>query len=124
MDLTAFGPWYAGADGDIDAFFASARALLGLDAEWYLTGHQEGLLRKVDFAERLEAYLAMIDRRDRRVLELLGQGVPETELTRHGIIYPPRYHTDPWVRMWDAVATGKHVERVRRQAPAGKHGER
>lgn len=113
VDLTAFGPWYYGADGDIDAFAASAKALLDLDAEWYLTGHQEGLLRRAEFAERLEAYLAVIDRRDRRILELLAQGVAEAEITRHGIIYPTRYHSDPWVRMWEALATGKHLERLR-----------
>jgi len=43
IDLTRFGPWYFGTDGDIDALVRSSRALLALDAEWYLTGHEEGL---------------------------------------------------------------------------------
>ncbi len=119
VDLTTFGPWYAGADGDIDAFIRSARALLDLDAEWFLTGHQEGLLRRAEFAERLEDYLAVIDRRDRLVLELLDQGVRKAEPAVSGIVYPSRYHSDPWIRMWDVVATAKHVERVRRIVGAG-----
>ncbi len=115
IDLTSFGPWYAGSDGDIEAFVRSARALLDLDAEWYLTGHQEGLLRRAEFAERLEEYLGVIDERDRRALDLLAQGLAPEELGRRGLLYGERFHADPWVRMWDALAARKHVERLRRK---------
>jgi len=123
VDLTHFGPWYAGSDGDIDAFVRSARALLDLDAEWYVTGHQEGVLRRDEFAERLGTYLEVIEKRDRRILELLDSGVSPEEVAHHGIIYPARYHADPWVRMWDLIATRKHLVRLglwpRRPDPAG-----
>jgi len=120
IDLTRFGPWYFGTDGDIDAFIRSSRALLALDAEWYLTGHEEGLLRRSEFAERLEGYLAIIDKRDRRILDLLGQGVSEERLTDHGVLYPTRYHVDPWVRMWDTLGTRKHVARLRARGLVGR----
>lgn len=115
IDLTRFGPWYAGTDGDMDAFAVSARALLALDADWYLTGHQEGLVRKADFAQRLEDYLGVIGERDRRALEVLGNGASEEELLREGLLYGSRYHADPWIYMWDLVATRKHIERLRQK---------
>ncbi len=127
VDLTSFGPWYAGSDGDIDAFIRTARALLDLDADWYLTGHQEGLLTRDDFAGRLEAYLAIIDDRDDRILGLLAEGMPEAEVVRNGVVYPARYHGDPFVRMWETVAVGKHLERrstSRRSTAARASGRR
>jgi glyoxylase-like metal-dependent hydrolase (beta-lactamase superfamily II) len=118
IDLTRFGPWYFGCDGDIDAFVRSSRALLDLDAQWYLTGHEVGLVSKAEFAERLTAYLEVISARDRRIQELLAAGVPPADLAQHGLIYPTRYHVDPWVRMWDAIGVRKHLERLGAELPA------
>ena len=118
IDLTRFGPWYFGCDGDIDAFIRSARALLDLDAQWYLTGHEVGLVSKAEFAERLTAYLEVISARDRRIQELLATGAPPADLAQHGLIYPTRYHVDPWVRMWDAIGVRKHLECLGAELPA------
>jgi len=118
IDLTRFGPWYFGCDGDIGAFIRSSKALLDLDAQWYLTGHEVGLVSKAEFAERLDSYLEVISARDRRIQELLATGAPPADLAEHGLIYPTRYHVDPWVRMWDAIGVRKHLERLGVELPA------
>jgi glyoxylase-like metal-dependent hydrolase (beta-lactamase superfamily II) len=43
---------------------------------------------------------------------------PPAGLARRGLIYPTRYHVDPWVRMWDAIGVRKHLERLGAELPA------
>jgi len=45
-------------------------------------------------------------------------GAPSADLAQHGLIYPTRYHVDPWVRMWDAIGVRKHLERLGAELPA------
>ena len=53
IDLTAFGPWYFGADGDIGCFIDSALSLPKLDADTFITGHEEGILSRPAFIAKL-----------------------------------------------------------------------
>jgi len=110
IDLTRFGPWYFGADGDIDGFIRSSRVLLDLDARWYLTGHEAGLLGRAEFAERLDSYLQVIATRDRRIQALLADGVSPGGLARHHLPSPlPCRPLGAHVgRHWHAQAPGAH----------------
>lgn len=113
IDLTGFGPWYAGSDGDIGQFVASARRVAELDAGWFLTGHQAGMFPRTEFRARLERFLEVIGQRQERLIALLEAGVKPGDIPRHGLLYPPKYQVDPWIAMWERIAVRKHLELLR-----------
>ncbi|SDL91044.1 MBL fold metallo-hydrolase [Bacillus sp. OK048] len=113
FDMTSFGPWYFGSDGDIDAFIASGKRLLDLDADTYITGHQKGIFTKQEFAEAMEKYLAMIDQRDEIIEKYVRQGLNFEELTSIGIFYPKKILESVMIlRTWERSGIRKHLQRL------------
>lgn len=112
IDLTSFGPWYCGADGDIDLFIQSARELLALNADFFVTAHQEGIVSRQDFQGRLDRFLEISEMRERKLAGLLEAGLNLPRVLEQGIVYHPRYQADPWIRMWEVLSVQKHARRL------------
>ena len=112
MDLTPFGPWYGGTDGDIDAMVRSCREAVALGARQYITGHEKGLVDGESFRDGMKVFLSKIDDRDRALLESLKTPMTLDELACLGIIYPRKFHGDAWVSMWNRLMTQKHLRRL------------
>jgi hydroxyacylglutathione hydrolase len=112
IDLTAFGPWYFGADGDIDQFIRSAERIAALDAETFVTGHEAGIVLRNDFRAAVKTYLALIDARDERILATLAEPLSLDELFSKGLIYGKKFLVDEWVSAWDHLAVKKHLDRL------------
>ncbi|MCF6093794.1 MBL fold metallo-hydrolase [Microaerobacter geothermalis] len=110
IDLTSFGPWYADIDGNIGDFIASARRIAQLDSDWFLTGHQAGMVSRSEFQIQLDRFLNIIGERHHRLIHLLESGVKPEEIHQHGLLYMPKYQTDPWIAMWERIAIRKHLE--------------
>ena len=115
IDLTSFGPWYAGTDGDIDSFIQSARLIAGLNADHFITGHQEGVFSHSEFLKRIDRFINIIEERQQRLIKLLESGITLQDVPNHGLIYSPKYHVDPWIKMWEGIAVSKHYERLQQQ---------
>lgn len=111
-DMTSFGPWYNGTDGDIDAFVASGKRLLSLDADTYITGHQKGIFSKQEFQKSMERYLAIIDRRDEMIERYVRQGLTFEELSNIGIFYPKKNLNNAIYRTWERIGIRKHLLRL------------
>jgi glyoxylase-like metal-dependent hydrolase (beta-lactamase superfamily II) len=112
IDLTAFGPWYFGADGDIDQFVKSAEVIAKLDAEIYVTGHEAGVVNRDDFRRALKQYLEIIDKREARIMNALSEPVFLNDLCSMGLIYGKKFLVDEWVKAWEALTVKKHIERL------------
>lgn len=112
IDLTSFGPWYFGADGDMELFIHSAETIAQLNAETYITGHEAGIVRRSDFQAGLKRYLEIIDRRDETILNALAEPRPLTDICSMGLIYGKKFLIDEWVRAWDAHAVQKHLDHL------------
>lgn len=111
FDLTPFGPWYGQPESDPDAFLASAEKLRALDAEWYITSHEYGYLRKADFLRELDRFMAVIEARDARIRKLAGR--TEEEILRAGAIYYPHLiDRDPWIPLMGTIMVRKHLRRL------------
>ncbi len=110
IDLTNFGPWYAGSDGDLNQFMNSARRIAQLDADWFLTSHQAGIFSRDEFQSGVERFLNIIYDRQERLVTLLEKGVQPEDIPRHGLLYSPKYQVDPWIAMWERIAVRKHLE--------------
>ena len=110
IDLTGFGPWYAGSDGNIQQFIDSAQKIAQLDADWFLTGHQAGMMGRKEFQSRLEKYLFIIYERQNRLNSMLNNGVVPEDISKFGLLYPEKYQIDPWLMMWEKITIRKHLE--------------
>jgi len=117
IDLTSFGPWYGGSDGDIQGFLDTMEKITKLNADIYVTGHEIGIVEKFEFLTRLEKYKYKIFERDKRILKFLRSrknGVTLTEITSQGLIYDRGFLVDEWIYMWEKIMVKKHLERLKR----------
>lgn len=112
FDMTSFGPWYFGTDGDIDEFISSSKLLLDLDADTYITGHQKGVFTKHEFTQAMGKFIGIIDQRDETIEKYVRKGMNFEELTNIGIIYPKKILDIMIMRTWERSGIRKHLERL------------
>ena len=112
IDLTSFGPWYAGSDGDIDLFISSCERIRAIDCEYFITGHEKGIVSRKDFLAGLDRFIEIIDERDRKILSVLKRPLSLQEIVDIGLIYSSKYHIDAWIYMWEFIMIKKHVQRM------------
>jgi len=127
IDLTSFGPWYAGSDGDIQLFLDSMDKVTRLDAEVYVTGHEIGIVKKPEFLARLEKFKSKIFERDTNILEFLRRkkkGAALTDLASQGLIYDREFLADDWIYMWNRIMVRKHLERLASLGLVGLEGSK
>jgi glyoxylase-like metal-dependent hydrolase (beta-lactamase superfamily II) len=111
IDLTSFGPYYGDAWSSLEDFEATLEKVKGLEARWYATFHQIGVVERDEFIERLERFSAVIQRREERLLEFIAEPRSMDEIVAHRIVYRPG---DP-VFYADAVerrSSEQHLERL------------
>ncbi|GHH98294.1 MBL fold metallo-hydrolase [Neobacillus kokaensis] len=111
-DMTTFGPWYNGTDGNIDDFITSGERLLTLDADTFITGHQKGVFKKQEFKAAMEKFLTIIDKRDEMIDQYVRNGLTFEELTEIGIFYPKRTLENPLLKTWERSGIRKHLVRL------------
>lgn len=124
IDLTSFGPWYAGSDGDIDCFISSCEKLKAIDCEYFITGHEKGVLSRKDFLADLDRFIEIIDQRDRKILSVLTRPLSLQEIVDQGLIYGSKYHVDAWIYMWEFIMIKKHVRRMIRRGQINDLGDK
>jgi len=115
IDITSFGPWYGGSDGDIQLFLDSMEKVAKLNADIYVTGHETGIVRKPEFLARLGKFKSKIFKRDTNILEFLRRrknGVALPDIASEGLIYGREFLVDEWIYMWERVMVRKHLERL------------
>ncbi len=107
-DLTAFGPWYGDAPCGIDAFRRSARRLAGIAARTWVVSH-EGPVLAGPIGDRMDAYLAVIDRREEALRDFLREPRTRGEIIAHRLIYGPG-RDGPWFDYGEWALLSKHLE--------------
>lgn len=111
IDLTGFGPLYSDVGSSLAEFEASARRCADVDARWYGTSHQKGVISgAAEFGRRLDAYMSVIQHRNDTLLTFLREPADIDEIAEHRLVY--RRHVE-----------GAHVAPVER-ATAEQHLER
>lgn len=103
IDLTGFGPYYGDVGSSLAGFIASIEAVADVEARWYGTFHQKGVVEGHDVVrERLAAYRGVIDSRRQRLLDLLAEPATLAQIAEHRLVFRP--HVD-----------APHVETVERR---------
>lgn len=117
-DLTSFGPWYNNADSDIDDMVASAKRTLEVDADYFVTSHQKGVVERADYRRLLEAYLGIIGRREEKVLQAVRAGMAPELLIHQEVFYLQKnVRETPRLLTFETMGVAKHLQRLI------KHGE-
>ena len=112
IDLTSFGPLYGDLHSSVDDFLASIDRAGAIDARWYGTFHQKGVVEGAEeFRKRLRAYREVIFRREERLLELLAEPRTLDEIAEHRLVYRPHVQA-PFVRAVELRTAQLHVERL------------
>ena len=107
-DLAAFGPWYGDAPCGIDAFRRSARRLAGIAADRFVVSH-EGPVHRGPIAGKMTAYLAVTDRREEALRNLLREPRTRAEIIARRLIYGPG-HDGPWFDYSEWALLSKHLD--------------
>jgi glyoxylase-like metal-dependent hydrolase (beta-lactamase superfamily II) len=112
VDLSSFGPYYGDAVSSLEAFEGTIAALRGMEARRYVTFHHVGVLEgRAAFLERMDRFAAMIETRERRLLELLGQPRTLAELVALRIVYRPHDEV-PYADPVEHRSIAQHLARL------------
>jgi len=89
VDLTSFGPWYAGIDSSVEEFEESVKKLIDVDIEIAVTSHKGLFTGKALIKNKLNDFLSKIYERDELILEQLSEKTPRNveDLSDKKIIY-------------------------------------
>ena len=115
-DLTAFGPWYGDARSSLEELRNSVRRLAAIDARICVVSH-EGPTHNGPIAEKAEAYLAWIDRREQALREFLRKPRSRAEIISRRLICGPG--NDWWwldYAEWSIIS--KHLDEMIRRGDA------
>ncbi|MGW5641414.1 MBL fold metallo-hydrolase [Saccharopolyspora sp. NPDC003752] len=112
VDLTSFGPYYGDVGSSLVDFEESMRRCREIDARWYGTSHQKGVIEGADeFRRRLDAFAGVVEKRDAVLLGLLGEPRTVAEIVEHRLVYRPHVegaHVDPVERR----TAMRHLDRL------------
>ncbi|QQK76120.1 MBL fold metallo-hydrolase [Salicibibacter cibarius] len=115
-DLTSFGPWYNNADSDIDDFITSGERTLDIDADYYVTFHHKGTFSRSEYEEALRQYLAIIEKREQKIIRLLKGGTSIEDLIYREVFYLQRnLDMAPMLLDSEIMGIAKHLKRLAKQ---------
>ena len=112
IDLTGFGPYYGDVWSDLDQFEASLIAVREVDADYYVTFHQKGIIEGRElFVEMLDKFHGVIARRHGEMLEFLAEPRTIADMAERRFVYRP--HVDiPFVQTVETRTAQLHIERM------------
>ncbi len=111
-DLTRFGPWYGDRDSSIEQTIETVTRLRRLPAKVWLTSHEEGCFEGEATQQAFDDYLAVIDTREARLLELLARPQTLEEIVAACIVYLKPREPKAFFEWGEAAIMGKHLERL------------
>lgn len=123
IDLTGFGPYYGDVWSDLEQFEESLRVVRDVEAEYYVTFHQKGVIEGREmFLELLDAFHAVIGRRHDEMLAYLVEPRSLEDLAEHRFVYRP--HVDiPFVNTVERRTAELHVARMLERGEATEVAE-
>ncbi|SEB82924.1 MBL fold metallo-hydrolase [Streptomyces sp. TLI_105] len=90
IDLTSFGPYYGDVGSSLIDFEASMRRCREIEARWYGTAHQKGVIEgAAEFSERLDAFAGVMAKRDASLLAFLSEPRTVDEIADRRLVYRP-----------------------------------
>ncbi|MFI9778470.1 MBL fold metallo-hydrolase [Streptomyces sp. NPDC051956] len=110
IDLTSFGPYYGDLGSSLVDFEASMRRCREIDARWYGTSHQKGVIEGAEeFRRRLDAFAGVVAKREAALLTFLAEPRTVEEIVEHRLVYRPHVE-GPHVRPVERRTAVQHLD--------------
>ncbi|MFG3366856.1 MBL fold metallo-hydrolase [Streptomyces sp. NPDC090032] len=110
IDLTSFGPYYGDIGSSLVDFEASIRRCREIDARWYGTSHQKGVIEGAEeFRRRLDGFAGVVAKREAALLAFLGEPRSVEEIVEHRLVYRPHVE-GPHVRPVERRTAVQHLD--------------
>jgi glyoxylase-like metal-dependent hydrolase (beta-lactamase superfamily II) len=110
-DLSEFGPWYGDREGSIEGTIAAVKRLQQVPAKVWLTSHEEGCFEG-DATAAFERYLAVIDEREAKLLDLLSAPRTLADIVAACLVYRKPREPKAFFEWGEGAIMGKHLERL------------
>ncbi|MFD7304017.1 MBL fold metallo-hydrolase [Streptomyces pharetrae] len=112
IDLTSFGPYYGDVGSSLADFEASMRRCEEIDARWYGTSHQKGVIEgAAEFRRRLGTFAGVVEKREASLLAFLGDPRTVEEIVGHRLVYRPHVE-GPHVGPVERRTAVQHLHRL------------
>lgn len=112
IELSSFGPYYGDAWSNLDDFVVSLARVRDLEARWFVTFHHKGIVEgREAFKAEVDRFAAVIDDRDRRLLEFLSEPRTLRDMVAHRFVYRPGVDL-PFVDSVERRSIGMHLTRL------------
>ncbi len=90
LDLTSFGPYYGDHWSDLEDMERAIAKAREIEARHYVTFHHKGVVEgQAEFVTQLDAFAAVIGKREARLLEFLAEPRTMDDIVTHRFIYRP-----------------------------------
>ena len=118
IDLTGFGPYYGDVWSDLDQFEESLVAVREVEADFYVTFHQKGIIEGRElFLSMLDKFHGVIHRRHGEMLDFLTEPHTIAEMAERRFVYRP--HVDiPFVQTVETRTAELHIQRMMQRGEA------
>lgn len=118
LDMTSFGPWYGDRVSDIDQTIESIRRILEIDAQIYISSHAQ--IMRGDISALAQAYIGVIDTREKKLLEYLAEPRTLDEIVGRWICYGRRREPEYFFEFGERSLIKKHLERLEKHGIAAR----
>lgn len=112
IELTSFGPYYGDAWSSLPDFERTLEVMRAVEARHYATFHHIGVLDgREDYLARLDRFIAVIGRREQRLLEFLREPHTIADVIAHRFVYRPGDEV-PFADPVEKRSMSQHLERL------------
>lgn len=112
IDLTSIGPMYGDLGSNLGEFEDSMRRCREIEARWYGTSHQVGVIEDAgEFRRRLDAFRDVVARREAALLALLREPRTLQQVVDHRLVFRPHVEALHVPTVERRTAT-QHLERL------------
>jgi glyoxylase-like metal-dependent hydrolase (beta-lactamase superfamily II) len=114
IDLTDFGPWYGNPSSNLDDFIRSIEKIASIDADYYLSAHEAGLMDKETFTERFKKFTEHFKKRDELILDFISEPRTMEEIVAKRFIYKKVFSgvQDKWIAYAERKMIEQHIARL------------
>ncbi len=122
-DLSPFGPWYGDVDSDIDQIVESVGKLRSIEPRVWIVSHETGVYES-DPGDLWDAFLAVIDTREAKLLDLLKEPRTMPEIVDAHIVYGRKREPKELFDFGERALMGKHLERLMKKGTVRQENDR
>ncbi len=121
-DLTKFGPWYGDRDASIEQTIRSVKRLREIPAAVWFAGHEKGIFEE-NPGDRWDRYLAVIDERERKLLDRIKTPQTLKDIVNAWIIYGKPREPRAFFEFGERVHMKKHLEKLMNEGRIVQEGK-